>query len=114
MLATRPNHQARLLGTDPAGVAECFVCGLPVIRDLAGVVTHEGETARPVVIHAAADRAAVDAAVGVVVAALRTLPAAASDTDRARVIVDALYERGALRRRPGSRQPARRDLVLFH
>lgn len=102
-------HPARLL-VDPAGDGqpECRVCGHPVVTTGDGV-RHADEAVRHVE-PAKDDAPAVNAALDVVRSALRILPAEASDADRAQAVVDALYRRGALRRRRGH-PPA--DLTLF-
>lgn len=87
------------------GHRECRVCGTAV-TGRGPTLRHEGETVT-VVPPEPADVRSFVAAIDTGSSALSTLPESASDADRVRAVVQALYQRGLLRRRraPGAAPP---------
>jgi len=106
-------HRAVLDRSPDAERRECAVCGLPVTgadNDL----RHLGEERRVEVIPSPSDVPTFTEAERAGHAALQSLSERASDAERSRAVIEALYANGMLRQaRKRARANRRREPVLF-
>lgn len=106
------DHLARLdtAPDAPTNPPVCSICDTPVHR-VGGQLVHAGETRRPRILPAVADRPVYARAELLAERALAAMPWTphTTDADRARVIVEALYAEGLISARPRvvrARRPA--------